>query len=137
MKFLFILAVTGSVSLGCGVNRNDSAAQLRDAVPSADTSAPDVVKPEFEQFVSIDVKSDDVEIYKALIADYAKVSRSEPGNIIYAVYQSIDNPVQFEIHETWRTDASHAAHLATPEFQKYSGQANALFSAPPVKNRVN
>ena len=137
MKIFVRIALIASTFLGCGANNTTSAVKADQGVRSPASTAAQTASPKFEQFVSIKINAADVNAYRALIANYAVFSRSETGNLLYAVYQSIDDPTQFEVHETWQSDEAHATHLATPEFATYSAQANACFSAPPVKQQVN
>jgi quinol monooxygenase YgiN len=50
----------------------------------------------------------------------ATLTRQEPGNILYAVHRSLDDPRQFLIYEQYRSPADLEAHRKTPYFQRYS-----------------
>jgi len=50
----------------------------------------------------------------------AAVTRKEPGNLLYAVHRSLDDPRQFLVYEQYRTLADLEAHRKTPYFQRYS-----------------
>ncbi len=50
----------------------------------------------------------------------AAVTRKEPGNILYAVHRSLDDPRQFMIYEQYRSQADLDAHRKTPYYQRYS-----------------
>jgi quinol monooxygenase YgiN len=50
----------------------------------------------------------------------AAVTRKEPGNLLYAVHRSLDDPRQFMVYEQYRSQADLDAHRKTPYFQRYS-----------------
>jgi (4S)-4-hydroxy-5-phosphonooxypentane-2,3-dione isomerase len=50
----------------------------------------------------------------------AAVTRKEPGNLLYAVHRSLDDPRQFMIYEQYRSQADLDAHRKTPYYQRYS-----------------
>jgi quinol monooxygenase YgiN len=50
----------------------------------------------------------------------AAVTRKEPGNLLYAVHRSLDDPRQFMVYEQYRSQADLDAHRKTPYFRRYS-----------------
>jgi len=50
----------------------------------------------------------------------AAVTRKEPGNLLYAVHRSLDDPRQFMIYEQYRSQADLDAHRKTPYYQRYA-----------------
>jgi (4S)-4-hydroxy-5-phosphonooxypentane-2,3-dione isomerase len=50
----------------------------------------------------------------------AAVTRKEPGNLLYAVHRSLDDPRQFMIYEQYRSPADLDAHRKAPYYQRYA-----------------
>lgn len=50
----------------------------------------------------------------------AAVTRKEPGNLLYAVHRSLDDPRQFLIYEQYRSQADLDAHRKAPYYQRYA-----------------
>jgi quinol monooxygenase YgiN len=55
------------------------------------------------------------------LAAYAISVQAEPGNLVFAARQKVDDPHQFFVYEEYRDDAGFQAHLAAEE--------NATFNA--------
>jgi|GEM_PF-748218 len=47
-------------------------------------------------------------------------TRKEPGNLMFLIHRSTDNPRQFLIYEQYRSQADLDTHLAKDYFQRYS-----------------
>ncbi|MFE2916814.1 putative quinol monooxygenase [Kitasatospora indigofera] len=60
------------------------------------------VKPGFEERVA------------ALVADFARTVRSEPGNLAFDVYTKESDPRAYWIFEVYRSEAAFAEHIAAP-----------------------
>lgn len=46
-------------------------------------------------------------------------SRAEPGNSMYDLTESLDNPDHLFVIETWASEAAIAEHNASPHFQAF------------------
>lgn len=50
----------------------------------------------------------------------AAETRKEPGNVMYLIHRSVDDPRKFLIYEQYRSQADMETHLAKEYFQRYS-----------------
>ena len=50
----------------------------------------------------------------------AAVTRKEPGNLLFAIHRSLDDPRQFMVYEQYRSQADLDAHRKTPYYQRYA-----------------
>jgi quinol monooxygenase YgiN len=50
----------------------------------------------------------------------AAETRKEPGNVMYLIHRSVDDPRKFLIYEQYRSQADMDTHLAKDYFQRYS-----------------
>lgn len=50
----------------------------------------------------------------------AAETRKEPGNALYLIHRSVDDPRKFMIYEQYRSQAAMETHLAKDYFQRYS-----------------
>ena len=50
----------------------------------------------------------------------ATETRKEPGNVLYLIHRSVEDPRQFLIYEQYRSQAALDTHLAKDYFQRYS-----------------
>lgn len=66
-------------------------------------------------------------ILQALVAPTLK----EQGCLRYELLQRQDDPTAFVFVETWASDASLEAHMATPHFQGALPRLLPLLTAPP------
>jgi quinol monooxygenase YgiN len=67
-----------------------------------------------------------VEGLRALLDGMLEPSRAEPGNLRYDLWQAQDAPDRFVLDELYRDADAVAAHRATPHFQAYLAQIEAL-----------
>ncbi len=59
-------------------------------------------------------------------------TRQEPGCLFYNLHVAADDPTKFLFHESWATQAHHAAHDTTPHIQHLRSIVKEL-TLPPVK----
>jgi len=59
-------------------------------------------------------------------------SRSEPGCVVYTLFQRSDAPHEFQSVEQWRTQNDADAHMATPHVQAAIAAAGPLLAEPPA-----
>jgi (4S)-4-hydroxy-5-phosphonooxypentane-2,3-dione isomerase len=69
--------------------------------------------------VSIHVKPEHVEAFKAVALDNARHSRQEPGVISFDLLQQQDDPTRFRLVEIYRTPDDQAAHRQTDHFKRW------------------
>ena len=50
----------------------------------------------------------------------AAETRKEPGNLMYLIHRSLEDPRKFLIYEQYRSQADMETHLAKDYFQRYS-----------------
>lgn len=58
------------------------------------------------------------------------LTRREPGNIEYDLFQLRDTPDVFYVRESWRGQAGLDDHIALPHFQSFILQMNDLLAEP-------
>lgn len=66
--------------------------------------------------VSVHVKEERIEDFKAAILDNARNTRNEPGNVRFDVMQRVDDPARFFLYECYKTPEDFAAHQTTPHY---------------------
>lgn len=64
------------------------------------------------------VKGEHLEEFLALAEELVEKSRKDEGNIFYALVRDAYNPAEMMFVETWRDDASLAAHSAAEHFTR-------------------
>lgn len=57
-------------------------------------------------------------------------SIAEPGNVRFDVLQHADDPTRFVLYEIFADEKAAAAHKATPHYQAWRAQVEALMAAP-------
>ena len=50
----------------------------------------------------------------------AAETRKEPGNVLYLIHRSVEDPRKFLIYEQYRSQAALETHLSKDYFQRYS-----------------
>ena len=55
-----------------------------------------------------------VDALKSTLLKIAEQSRQEATNIAYRVHQSLENPAQFILYETWTSNADHKQQFSKP-----------------------
>ena len=63
----------------------------------------------YAEFTAVPGEADGV---AALIADYARIVRDEPGNVVFDVYRRDEQPDRFFVFEIYRDRAAFETHLA-------------------------
>ncbi|MDX2238256.1 MAG: putative quinol monooxygenase [Hyphomonadaceae bacterium] len=64
------------------------------------------------------VKADQIEAFKAVFKDLAaQVRANEPGNTLYELFQTKDDPTQFVVMEKYVDEAALAAHGQSDHFK--------------------
>ncbi len=63
-----------------------------------------------------------------IASDLIKATRSEPGNLVYTLYQSTENPSEFMVYEEYVDQAAFYAHSTSEAFNFFVKQAGPLFA---------
>lgn len=66
----------------------------------------------------------------ALIAGLAEDVRTEPGNVVFEVYQEAEDPNRFFVFEVYRDEAAFQVHIAMPYGAVFNAKLNELIEEP-------
>jgi quinol monooxygenase YgiN len=80
--------------------------------------------------VSVHVKADRIEDFKAATVENASQSVREPGIARFDVIQQQDDPSRFLLVEVYRTSADPARHKETPHYQKWRDAVEPMMAEP-------
>ena len=69
--------------------------------------------------VTVFVKPEFVEPFKAAILDNARNSRKEPGNLRFDVLHAEDDPTRFFLYEVYKAKEDFAYHQQQPHFFRW------------------
>jgi quinol monooxygenase YgiN len=58
-------------------------------------------------------------------------THAEPGCILYAMHQGVDDPARFAFVERWASREELEAHLGSPHLTAFMGRVDELFTEPP------
>ena len=83
--------------------------------------------------VSVHVKSDAVDAFKAATLENARNSVQEPGIVRFDVVQQEDDPTRFLLIEIYRTAADPARHKETAHYAAWRDRAEPLMAAPRTR----
>lgn len=87
--------------------------------------------------VSIHVKPEAVDAFKAATIENARNSMLEPGIARFDFTQQIDDPTRFVLIEVFRDEAATAAHRETRHYQVWRDTVADLMASPRSVARVN
>jgi quinol monooxygenase YgiN len=85
--------------------------------------------------VSVHVKPDAVEAFRAATVDNARHSVKEPGVARFDVVQSVDDPTRFLLIEVYRSPQAQAAHKETAHYQRWRDAVAELMAEPRTSAR--
>jgi Uncharacterized conserved protein len=57
-------------------------------------------------------------------------SRTEEGNVSYALYKQTDMPLRYAMIETWKNRTAFDEHTQMPHFTDYASRSDQYFAAP-------
>lgn len=80
--------------------------------------------------VTIRVKPEHLEAFKAATRVNARASRQEPGLARFDVIQLADDPTRFMLLEAYRSPADHAAHRATAHYAAWREAVAPMMAEP-------
>lgn len=82
--------------------------------------------------VSIQVKPECIEAFKAATLANAQGSIKEAGVVRFDVCQQADDPAKFMLYEVYRDAAGHAAHRETAHYATWRDTVANMMAAPRV-----
>jgi quinol monooxygenase YgiN len=85
--------------------------------------------------VSVHVKPDAVEAFRAATVDNARHSVKEPGVARFDVVQSVDDPTRFLLIEVYRSPQAQGAHKETAHYQRWRDAVAELMAEPRTSAR--
>ena len=89
-------------------------------------------------FVSINVKSEHIEAFKAAgLGDAQGSVRDEPGCFRFDIHQDMEIPSRFYLYEVYRDKEAFQAHLEAPHFHKWRATVTSFFDGEPSKFEMN
>lgn len=82
--------------------------------------------------VTVDVRPECVEAFKAISMYNHENSRLEPGNVRFDVLQSNENPTKFFLYEVYADAESAAAHKKTAHYLRWREEVADYMASPRV-----
>ncbi len=80
-------------------------------------------------FVRMAAKEGKVEeVKELLLTNPQRIRQGEPGNIVFAVHRSVDDPNEFWLYETWESEETVEPHESGEAFEDYMKRLR-----PPVE----
>ena len=76
----------------------------------------------------IQVLEDKVNDYLQIIAPLIEATRAEAGNLVYALYQSPEDPAEFLFYEEYSDEDAFKAHGNSAHFKAFAGQVKPLLA---------
>jgi quinol monooxygenase YgiN len=83
--------------------------------------------------VSIHVKAEHVDAFKAATIENARNSRNEPGVARFDFIQQMDDPTRFLLMEVYRDAAAQASHKETPHYHAWAAAVADMFAEPRTR----
>lgn len=80
--------------------------------------------------VSVYVKPDRIEAFRAATVENARNSVEEPGVVRFDVLQQGDDPARFLLVEVYRTQAAAAAHKETAHYLRWRDTVADMMAEP-------
>ena len=78
-------------------------------------------------FVRMVAKPGQAEAVKdLLLTNPRRIEQGEPGNLVFGVHRSTDNPNEFWLYETWVDEAAVQAHESGDAFKQYKERLRPL-----------
>ena len=85
----------------------------------------------FVLLVNFSVKADQVDAFIEAAAEPRRETAKEPGNVSYALSQSVETPTDFVLYEHWESVAALDFHLKQPYLTKLLGSFETTLAEPP------
>jgi len=87
--------------------------------------------------VSVHVKPDQVEAFRAASVENAKESVREPGVARFDVIQQQEDPTRFVLVEVYRAASAPAQHKETAHYQKWRDTVEGMMAEPRSSVKYN
>jgi quinol monooxygenase YgiN len=68
---------------------------------------------------------------RQVLSDLVEPTHREPGCILYALHQGVDDPGRFAFVERWSSRGELDDHLASPHVSAFRERAGELLAEPP------
>lgn len=65
-------------------------------------------------------------VLELLLSNPRRIEAGEPGNIVFGVHRSTEDPNEFWLYETWEDEASVEAHESGEAFHAYKDELRPL-----------
>lgn len=89
----------------------------------------------FVVIVSIRVKPDKVQDFRAAILDNATNTRKEPGNVRFDVLQGEEDAARFQLYEVYKSKDDFAAHQKTPHYIRWRDRVTDWMAEPRTSTK--
>lgn len=76
----------------------------------------------------IQVAKDKINDYLALTEPLIKATKAEPGNLVYTLYQSTEDPTEFIVYEEYVDDKAFEYHSNSDAFKAFARQVQPLLA---------
>jgi quinol monooxygenase YgiN len=83
-------------------------------------------------FITLRVKPERVEAFRAASLANVRKSAQEPGVLRFELYQGASDPVRFHLLEAYRDGAARDEHLTSEHFQAWRLEVADMLAEPPV-----
>lgn len=80
--------------------------------------------------VHVKVKENRIEDFIVSTKENAKKSLLEPGIMRFDIIQQLDDPTEFILYESYRTDQDPAKHKDTEHYRIWRGKAESMMVQP-------
>ncbi len=72
------------------------------------------------------------EVQELLLTNVTRIQEGEPGNLVFAVHRSTDNPNEYWLYETWESLGAVEAHESGEAFEEYMRRLRPLVEGDSV-----
>lgn len=76
----------------------------------------------------IQVQEDKVNDFLNIVPPLVKATRAESGNLVYALYQSPENPAEFLCYEEYTNEDAFKVHGSSAHFNTFAVQVKPLLA---------
>jgi len=87
--------------------------------------------PEIVVVGSLKARPDKVDEARQVLAGLVEPTHAEPGCILYAMHQGVDDPTRFAFVERWESKELLEDHLASPHIAALLERIDELFADAP------
>ena len=83
--------------------------------------------PPVTYFVRMIAKQGESErVLELLLSNPRRIEQGEPGNLVFGVHRSTENPDEFWLYETWAGESAVEAHESGEAFARYKEELKPL-----------